>query len=97
MDENIINWLEDWYYANCNDEWEHNYGVKIDTIDNPGWSISIDLAETKFSKIEIERVHVEIHESDWYSFSVRESIFKGFGSINRLSFLLKKFKDIIES
>lgn len=41
-----LTWLMQWYLAECNDDWEHSYGVKIDTLDNPGWTIKIDLKET---------------------------------------------------
>ena len=44
-DENLT-WLMQWYLAECNDDWEHSYGVKIDTLDNPGWTLKIDLRET---------------------------------------------------
>ncbi|MDE6471389.1 MAG: immunity 53 family protein [Eubacterium sp.] len=32
----VLNWLQEWYRQNCTDEWEHFYGIKIDTLDNPG-------------------------------------------------------------
>ena len=35
--------LEAWYAAHCDGEWEHGYGVSIDTIDNPGWEVLIDI------------------------------------------------------
>ena len=38
--------LSDWYESNCNDDWEHGYGVKIETLDNPGWLVQIDLFGT---------------------------------------------------
>jgi len=38
--------LTDWYQTQCNGLWEHSYGIRIDTLDNPGWSITINLAET---------------------------------------------------
>lgn len=41
-----LDWLMNWYVRQCNNEWEHSYGVKIDTLDNPGWSIEIDLRGT---------------------------------------------------
>lgn len=41
-----LEWLAEWYVRQCNNDWEHSYGVKIDTLDNPGWSIEIDLRET---------------------------------------------------
>ncbi|MFK0239099.1 Imm53 family immunity protein, partial [Streptomyces vinaceus] len=27
-------------------DWEHEWGVKIATLDNPGWTVEIDLEET---------------------------------------------------
>ena len=28
--------LQRWYLERCDDGWEHSYGVRIDTLDNPG-------------------------------------------------------------
>lgn len=38
---------QDRYLSQCNGDWEHQCGLKIRTLDNPGWSIEIDLAETE--------------------------------------------------
>jgi hypothetical protein len=38
--------LRAWYSARCDGNWEHEHGVKIDTLDNPGWSVVIDLEGT---------------------------------------------------
>lgn len=46
MGDDNLNWLTAWYLAQCDNDWEHSYGVKIDTLDNPGWSITIDLTDT---------------------------------------------------
>lgn len=55
MEDNLI-WLSRWYLAQCDNDWEHSYGVKIDTLDNPGWSIKIDLANTQVEGRAFERV-----------------------------------------
>ena len=31
--------LAAWYSGNCNGTWEHQYGVEISTLDNPGWQV----------------------------------------------------------
>jgi hypothetical protein len=54
-----LQWLADWYAGQCNGEWEHEFGVAIGTLDNPGWSFRVDLtgtplAERSFSEEEIE-------------------------------------------
>lgn len=54
-DENLA-WLMHWYLAQCNDDWEHSYGVKIDSLDNPGWTIKIDLRDTGLQGRPFERV-----------------------------------------
>ncbi|QDU82836.1 hypothetical protein Pla110_45990 [Polystyrenella longa] len=32
--------LQAWYHYRCDGEWEHRYGLTIETCDNPGWQIS---------------------------------------------------------
>ena len=31
---------QQWYQSKCDGTWEHMYGVEIDTLDNPGWTVS---------------------------------------------------------
>ena len=50
MSDENLSWLMQWYLAECNDDWEHSYGVKIDTLDNPGWTLKIDLRETDLGR-----------------------------------------------
>jgi hypothetical protein len=38
--------LQHWYRSCCNEDWEHSNGVHIDTLDNPGWSLVVDLEGT---------------------------------------------------
>ena len=39
--------LQSWYASQCNEDWEHSYGVSIGTLDNPGWLVEVDLTETE--------------------------------------------------
>jgi hypothetical protein len=43
---NDLEWLMNWYSAQCDGVWEHQCGVNISTLDNPGWIVTIDLRET---------------------------------------------------
>jgi hypothetical protein len=38
--------LQRWFERECNGDWEHSYGITIETLDNPGWLVKIDLHET---------------------------------------------------
>ncbi|MBI1185367.1 hypothetical protein GC194_13935 [bacterium] len=47
--------IQNWYKLNCNGYWEHSYGYSIATLDNPGWTIRIDLADTCLNKLEFKK------------------------------------------
>lgn len=56
MSDDNLKWLTQWYLAQCDDDWEHSYGVKTDTLDNPGWSLRIELTGTAMQDLPFERV-----------------------------------------
>ncbi|MFF4837155.1 Imm53 family immunity protein [Streptomyces sp. NPDC001315] len=41
-----LNTLVRWYAAQCDGDWEHEFGVRLASLDNPGWSIEVDLLGT---------------------------------------------------
>lgn len=36
----------EWYNSHCDQSWEHQYGVSLQTLDNPGWLLRVDLIHT---------------------------------------------------
>jgi len=62
---NIIKWLENWYESNCDGYWEHLFGISIDTLDNPGWRIKLNIAETLYESVAFVDVTIDRTEHDW--------------------------------
>lgn len=91
-----IKWLQNWYSQNCNNQWEHSYGIEIGTLDNPGWYVNIGLKETKYESLIIEEVKRENGDDDWIICKISDSIFKGAGDSLKLEEILSIFKKIIE-
>lgn len=97
MEHDALQQLQSWYRAQCNGDWEHSYGVKIDTLDNPGWSLAIDLTgtsleEVPFSKVTKGVIAGDITENqDWLVCEVREKTFTGAAGPNSLSVLIGMF------
>jgi hypothetical protein len=85
--------LQRWYQGQCDGEWEHEYGVRIATLDNPGWSIEIDLAETELQ----DRPFVPIRDMDsanaWVMCRVADGRFLGDGGSLMLGRMLRVFLD----
>ena len=62
-----LTWVQAWYATQCNGEWEESYGIKIETLDNPGWQVQIDLAGTRWSALSVAMSDVHRSEHDWVS------------------------------
>ncbi|MCH9809052.1 MAG: immunity 53 family protein [Alphaproteobacteria bacterium] len=43
---NTIQRLQAWFSQNCDGDWEHTLGVSIQSCDNPGWWVKIDVRGT---------------------------------------------------
>lgn len=94
---NILSWIQDWYKEHCNESWEHSYGLTIESIDNPGWQVKIDLSETELEGVVIEYELIENSDSDWYGLKIENNIYLAAGDPGKLEFLLEKFREIVIS
>lgn len=63
--EHVLEWLQNWYAMQCDGDWEHEWGVRIETLDNPGWFVKIDLEETELADREHPHQRVTRDEHDW--------------------------------
>ncbi|GAA2482127.1 immunity 53 family protein [Winogradskya humida] len=61
----VWTWLQAWYATQCNGDWEHEFGIRIETLDNPGWTIVIDLGDTALEDKPYERQEIHRSEHDW--------------------------------
>lgn len=61
----MIAFLVNWYAEQCDGEWEHRYGIEIGTLDNPGWSLKVDLVETPLQGRAFDRRKIERSDDDW--------------------------------
>lgn len=82
----VLERLERWYAAQCNGDWEHTYGITIETLDNPGWSFKVELRDTYLSGRTFEEI-AKTQSSDHREFfhcNVKDDIFAGACPPNRL-------------
>lgn len=88
---NTLEMIMNWYESQCDGDWEHSFGVKIDTLDNPGWSVQIDLAETNLVSRTFDEIDIQRSERDWIYCAVSNDKFKAAGGIKNLEELLITF------
>jgi hypothetical protein len=64
-DGGVLDWLQGWNLRQCVGDWADRYGVPLDTLDNSGWSLGIDLAETALADRPFTPIEEHRSESDW--------------------------------
>lgn len=93
-------YVQSWYRSNCDGEWEHEFGIRIVTLDNPGWSMEIDLTETSAEGFTVDRAKRSTGEGSWVwtsSDGVRFSASCDPGSLDVAGSLFKEFVAAAES
>ena len=91
-----LDWLQNWYRAQCDGDWEHAHGVGIDTLDNPGWSVT-DLSGTALEQATMSTLIRDNGSNDWIRLEARDSRFLGNGDASKLTAILAAFRQWVES
>ena len=75
---NNLQWLQEWLLKNCYIDSDHFYCISIETIDNPGWHIRIQLEDTILNKEVFEKTVIQREdEDDWLHCKVENGVFDG--------------------
>ncbi|MGN0920934.1 MAG: immunity 53 family protein [Cellvibrio sp.] len=97
-DLNLLTRLQQWYLSMCNGDWEHTYGVSITNIDNPGWALTVELADTYLYGVEFQTVEIQREEDDdWVFCRVKDGEFDACGGPQNLNEMLAIFLNWAES
>ena len=68
--------LQVWYRDQCDGDWEHQYGVVIETLDNPGWLLKIDLTGTGLESKSFNPIEDTAPSSSWLHCKVEDRKFQ---------------------
>jgi hypothetical protein len=88
--------IQRWYAAQCDGDWEHEYGIRIETIDNPGWRVRIHLEGTDLAGRRFAPREYGLRDdsaTDWHRIWVENNCFEGAGDPSKLEFILGQFLD----
>lgn len=96
MDNNLT-WLINWFDRQCDGDWEHQFGITIETLDNPGWSIKCSIQETELQDKKFKDISIERTENDWVFCVVKNGFFEGSCGNFNLPELLSVFREWVEN
>ena len=94
--DSLLLWLQSWYLSYCDGDWEHEDGVKITTLDNPGWRVQINLNGTDQESATMEQIKLDNGDDDWVFLWVKNGHFEGAGDPKKLTYILSYFRQFVE-
>lgn len=92
----LLKKLEHWFLLHCDGDWEHSYGITIDTLDNPGWRLAVDLTDTLLEDTDFPSMQLGDSmdkKNLWITCYKENNTFIGIGSIDSLEKMLSIFLD----
>jgi hypothetical protein len=89
--------LQDWYASQCDGDWEHGYGVHIGTLDNPGWTLTVDLTYTDWEDVTTPPCPLIPIEGGQVLSWVEDRKFQAAGRQDKLMEVLEAFRQFIEN
>lgn len=89
--DTAISLLQKWYARHCDEDWEHSYGIKLDTLDNPGWILTVDLADTEFSDFSLSMSRVDRSQVDWIQSEISGRRYIACGGVFNLEEMIIQF------
>lgn len=87
-----LTWLQAWYATECDGDWEHECGVSIETLDNPGWFLKVDLQETGMDGLTFPKYEVQRSWNDWLIAQVVDNRFEAACGPHNLGEAIHQFR-----
>jgi hypothetical protein len=80
----------------CDEDWEHDWGIRIETLDNPGWHVSVELSGTTVEELHLEPVETHRSQHDWAVIKREGTVFHAYGGPLNLGEVLHAFREWVE-
>jgi len=87
--------LASWYSARCDGEWEHEFGVRLETIDNPGWNLQVDLVGTEMEGRVVDQVTQIPEGGGWVIIASDGSVFEASCDPMSLRLVVHEFEKFV--
>ena len=97
MEPSALTFLTKWFDAHCNGEWEHDLGVRIESLDNPGWALDVRIEDTNLEGAVSDWQRDEKSEHAWLHWRSTGLMFEARCGPRDLARALAAFEDFASS
>lgn len=92
----MLDALEAWYAAQCDGNWEQEYGVSIATSEVAGWELRIDLVGTALEGHALMRERAARSPDDWLEVWSDGYTFRAAGGVDNLRDMIDAFSGFVQ-
>lgn len=68
--------LQEWFRSECDGDWEHDCGFRLEPLDNPGWHLMLRVSGTKLEGLKVDPVARDRGQDDWIYLSEQDGHLK---------------------
>lgn len=90
-----ITWLQDFLTEHSNGDWEHQYGISVASLDNPGWDVRIDLSDTSFENVAVQDINETRSDIDWIIVRREANVLIGSGGPRNLTEIFERLQAML--
>jgi hypothetical protein len=87
-----MDFLLSWFIEHCDGSWEHEKGVIIESLDNPGWRLQVQIRGTELDGFQSER-QIIATGSSWLHWWSTGELFHAACGPSDLPLALRAFED----
>lgn len=91
-----LTFITRWFKDQCDGEWESDFGLTIESVNNPGWMVRIDLDGTGLEPASFKPLADQRSDTDWVEARVDDGAWVGGASVQNLDELLGVFRAWVE-
>jgi hypothetical protein len=93
----LLQALQDWFAEHCDGDWERECGLTIETLDNPGWLVTISLLDTELESRPFRTIQESVDSDDsdeaprWLHCYSTGEMWYGAGDETKLTVIMQTF------
>jgi Immunity protein 53 len=87
----VLDEIQSWFRDQCNGEWEVENRVYVESLDNPGWHVKVDIQGSSIENRQFEDLRIKRTKDNWVYCQIEEHFFHAYGGALNLPELLYIF------
>jgi hypothetical protein len=97
MQRDNLEWLEEWYQSQCNGDWENSRGMRLESLKEPGWRLTIHLDGTTAANRRPQQLNLDTPCGEWIACSLSGDRFQGSGDPHKLEQIIGIFRHWVDA